>query len=378
MDRKTQTMVVRKVKKEMKMAEEFLKGWNASWFEQLLTAHCEPLHFETAECDVRDMEKKYGDRYKLSNAYYSAKSIGVPLVTETLVGNDSLNDGEERKFNVEFGEIQWLGINSNKAQRKITFTNNGDISILKTKSGAISYDASFNVLSDEFAMYASKTRPVKEGNLSYVRDNYNLTLKDYILTTRANNIQVIRYLGTGRKVVRIIRKPDKNSSESYVFEAGFDLENNLKYGALAINTHKKNGKVNGTYKFDFSEQKGIRANIYSRKGNRIDISNNPEVLFLVSLIAGPILASEKADDMIISNFISAIYTGLANGTDTIDFDVEPIGAVEKEAVDIVKSLKSEMPLNGLVNRINDALATIGSQSIKPVEKGTAKKIEPNQ
>ena len=38
----------------MQKAEEYVKNWNACWYEQLLDAHCLPLHYEIGEADVRD------------------------------------------------------------------------------------------------------------------------------------------------------------------------------------------------------------------------------------------------------------------------------------------------------------------------------------
>jgi hypothetical protein len=59
-------------------------------------------------------------------------------------------------------------------------------------------------------------------------------------------------------MVRIAKKYDKrnkNNNASVVFEAVLNADNSLEMGAVTINTHKGNGKVNGTYRFDVSKKK---------------------------------------------------------------------------------------------------------------------------
>ena len=126
-----QTIAVEKVLEEIRKAEEFVNNWNASWYEQLLNAHCLPLHYEIGESDVRDMERKYEPRYKLANAYYSAESIGVPLVKETLVGNNTLTGEKNVNFECEFGRVEWHSMYSNKSSRYFSFTNDGEICFRK-------------------------------------------------------------------------------------------------------------------------------------------------------------------------------------------------------------------------------------------------------
>ena len=155
-----QMIAVEKVLEEMKKAEEFVMQWNSSWYEQLLDAHCLPFHYELGEADVRDIERKYEPRYKLSNAYYSGESIGIPLIKETLVGDNTLTGERNVSFECEFGRVDWYGMNSHKSSRHFSFNNNGDISFKKDVKRQqtiqhpkqISYETSFNVLSNDFTI----------------------------------------------------------------------------------------------------------------------------------------------------------------------------------------------------------------------------------
>ncbi len=131
LDKETQIIVVEKVLEEMQKAEEYVKSWNASWYEQLLDAHCLPLHYEIGEADVRAMENKYALRYRLANAYYSGDSIGIPLAKATLVGNNTKTGERNINFECEFGRIDWHGMTSHKSNRSFSFNNNGEISFKK-------------------------------------------------------------------------------------------------------------------------------------------------------------------------------------------------------------------------------------------------------
>ena len=158
LDKENQLIAVEKVLEEMQKAEECVKSWNASWWEQLLNAHCLPLHYNVGEADVRDMEKKYGSRYKLANAFKSADSIGIPLAKKILVGNNTLTGERCKKFEVEFGRIDWCHMKSRKSTRHFSFYNDGTIKLYKDSKPKATikhprefcYNTSFNVLSNDF------------------------------------------------------------------------------------------------------------------------------------------------------------------------------------------------------------------------------------
>ena len=161
LDKENQLIAVEKVLEEMALAKEYVAGWNTGWTEQLLDAHCPKLHRGIGEADVRDMEDKYGSRYKIANAFYRGESIGIPLAQETLIGNNTLTQKKDIKFEVEFGRIDWFGMNSHKAKRYFSFNNDGTIIFKKNAKkeatprhpGIISYDTNYNVLSNNFNIY---------------------------------------------------------------------------------------------------------------------------------------------------------------------------------------------------------------------------------
>lgn len=376
LDNKTQLIAVEKVLEEMQKAEEYIKNWHAYWYEQLLDAHCLPLHYEIGEADVRDMERKYESRYKLANAFYSADSIGIPLAKETLVGNNTLTGERSKEFEVEFGRIDWYGMNSHKSTRHFSFNNNGTIEFSKSSKARstlkhprrISYNTSFNVLSNDFDISITLDQLTDDWREKYKYDYLTLSLKGNILVEKFDDIEIIRDLSTGMRLVRIAKKYDKRNKQnnaSVAFEATLSPDDSLEYGAVAIQTHKGNGKVNGTYRFDVNRKKGIRANFYSRKGIKIDLINNPDLLNTANALLLPTPSNQNSGDIIVSNFVNATQNAIAKNSsekvisfDDFDFNIEAIQQAETKIIEIVKCIKGELPLFGLVERINNCLNLI--------------------
>ncbi len=380
LDKESQLIAVEKVLEEMNKAEECVKGWNASWCEQLLDAHCLPLHYEIGESDVRDMERKYEPRYRLANAFYSTDSIGIPLTKETLVGNNTLTGEKKKEFEVEFGRIDWYGMNSHKSTRRFSFNNNGTIEFSKSSKTRlivkhprrISYNTSFNVLSNDFDVSITINQLTDDWREKYKYDYLTLSLKGNVLIEKFNDIEIMRDLSTGMRLVRIVKKYDKKNRQnnaSVAFEATLNPDDSLEYGAVAVETHKGNGKVNGKYRFDVSRKKGIRANFYSRKGVKVDLTSNPTLLGTANT-----LLLSQANSNIVSNFANSTQVAITKklnenviNFDNTDFNMKSVNQVEERIIEMVKCIRGELPLTGLIDRIDNCLEMIGKK--QSVQKG---------
>ena len=394
LDKESQLIAVEKVLEEMQKAEECVKSWNASWWEQLLDAHCLPLHYEIGEADVRDMERRYESRYKLANAFYSADSIGIPLAKETLVGNNTLTGERGKEFEVEFGRIDWYGMNSHKSTRHFSFNNNGTIEFSKSSKTRstlkhprrISYNTSFNVLSNDFDISITLDQLTDDLREEYKYDYLTLSLKGNILVEKFDDIEIIRDLSTGMRLVRIAKKYDKRNKQnnaSVAFEAALNPDDSLEYGAVAIQTHKGNGKVNGTYRFDVSRKKGIRANFYSRKGVKVDLTSNPALLGTANTLLLPQANSNNSGDIIVSNFANSTQEAIAkNLTEKVisfansDFNMESVNQAERRIFEVVKCIRGELPLPGLIDRIHNCLEVIDKkQNVQIGERSNCKVLK---
>ena len=211
-------------------------------------------------------------------------------------------------------------------------------------------------------------------------------MKDGLLTCRYNDIEIIQDLNTGVKIVRISKKYDRRDKEnnaSVVFEAVLNADDSLEMGAVAINTHKGNGKVNGTYRFDVSRKKGIRANFYSRKGIKIDLTTNPMLLGTANTLLLPSPNSENSSDIIVSNFANSTQNAIAKNLsekvisfDNSDFNMEAVKQAKSNIIEMLKCIKGELPLCGLVERIDNCLLLLDSKKQEKIE-GTAKTLKLN-
>lgn len=297
-------------------------------------------------------------------------------------------------YNQDICTIKWTGIETNNSSRVIIFNNTGEISLekhnkkkTKKQGKSIDYEANYNVLSNNFSIKASiiDTLIPKCFN-RYKYDELSISLKDGLLTSRYNDIEIIENLNTGVKIVRILKKYDKRNKDnnaSVVFGAVLNADDSLEMGAVVINTHKGNGKVNGTYRFDVSRKKGIRANFYSRKGIKIDLTTNPMLLGTANTLLLPSSNNNTSSGLIVSDFTTSTQKAIAKGLsekvisfDHSDFNMESVKQAESTIIEMLKCIKGELPLPGLVERIDNCISLLDLQKQDKTQ-GTSKVLKLN-
>ena len=367
LDSKMQLIVLEKVLEEMSMAEEYAATWKASWYEQCLDAYSDDL-YGMSEMDLGEFQKMYHNHYLLEKVRPFEKRIGEPLRKVTLIGDY----GE--KYNCEFAKVVWEGMCSKKAIRSFSFANDGEISFTKTdkiKSNKrrkntgkdhiyTSYEATYNVLSDDFRLDITVDRITGERYSKRYRDYISFSRLGDMVVKRFNDIYIYHDLNTNRKMIRIEKKYNKKNksyNSAVTFEAVLDTFDAFQRGAVDIKTYKGNGKVNGTYRFDVSREKGARANFYSRKGVKVDLIHHPELLKKANLLLSA--KSPSTGDMVISKFADSTQQAVADALnnriisfDATDFNMKAVHDAERKVVDTVKKIKGELPLFGLTERIN--------------------------
>lgn len=367
-DKEIQLIAVEKVLKEMLMAEEYVRGWNASWYEQCADAYSSDLCC-MGESDILDFQEKYHDHYVLQDVKSLENRIGEPLRKVVLVGD--FND----EYECEFGKIAWEGMCSKKAIRSFCFSNDGKITFTKDDKKKeekrrnrklkddiyTSYDATYNVLSDDFNLNVTVDRVVTEKYSRRFRDYIEFSRCGDIVIKRLNDIYIYQDLKTNDKIIKIekgYRRRNKSFNSSVSFEAVFDSFDTFQKGAVEIKTYKGNGKVNGTYRFDVSREKGARANFYSRKGVKVDLIHHPELLKKANLLLSA--KSPSTGDMVISKFADSTQQAVANSLgnrvisfDATDFTMDAVSNADKRVVGTIKNIQGELPLYGLNQRISD-------------------------
>ena len=367
LDSTMQLIALEKVFEEMSRVEEYVGEWKASWYEQYLDVYSDDL-YGMRDADLLDFQESYHNHYLLEGVRPLEQRNGEALRKVTLIGDY----GEE--YNCEFAKVVWEGMCSKKAIRSFSFANDGKISFTKTdkiksntrrkESGKnhiyTSYEATYNVLSDDFCLDVTVDRVTGEKYSRRYRDYISFSRLGDVVVKRFNDIYIYQNLNTNRKMIRIEKeyhKKSKSNNSSVSFEAELDTIDAFQRGAVDIKTYKGNGKVNGTYRFDVSREKGARANFYSRKGIKVDLIRHPEILAKANLLLSA--KSPSTGDMVISKFADSTQQAVADALnnriisfDATDFNMKAVHDAERKVVDTVKKIKGELPLFGLTERIN--------------------------
>ena len=341
---KDNDMLVQLIREEMVNAEKNLLDWNAFWREVYVNADV-PYSFFNEFCgleqDVKKHLESYGiDWFKIS----SSKSGQKPIKTLIIDG----------KYNCPVMQIDWNSIVTNNSVRSISFENNGDIYFSKESNGKgkYSYDSKYNVLSSDFDI------EIRRGSSMLGTDNekYSISVDGNIVTKKNGNVIITDNLVTGEKTFRLVSSKEKNR-RAVVFEAVYDSNGILNRSSLELNTFKSSGKINGTYRFNFSLDKGTHINFYSRKGKCFDLSNNLEICEKIKRLALSYLDDEEKQ--IVSEYFDVMQEhqeiGI-NNTGVVynlsDFGFEHVSNRDKKIINILKMIKGEIPLDGLTQRIN--------------------------
>lgn len=342
-----QTLAVQKVLEEMEKAEEILNSWNTNWTERCLDAYSDNDIY-----NVKEIEKKYNGYYDLNNLSGVWKDYGMPLRKVLLT------DNHNNKYECKFAKIEWNNVLTNKSKRSFSFINNGDIHFnkdnLKETLKGTSYDAVYNVLSNDFSLNITTN--------DLYKDNYGLSLKENKLLKRINGNEIIQDLDLGTTELISVSRKNKTS---VIYETKLDSNNSLEYSAVSINTYGVNGKVNGTFRFAISKKKGARANYYDTEGFKINLITNPyKVEFLNEFLLN-LKNSKNRIDVISYEFIIAVQDIISNGItkkyinyDDFNISEEYINTLDLKIIGKVKCVKEELPLPGLTDRINKCLGTI--------------------
>ena len=363
-DENTQIIAVEKVLEEMKYAERILNSWQTCWWEEYQNVVLTQEYFDNFHWDYLKLSDEDKDENEKIDKYTrTTEYMGIPLKHLML--------GE--KYNCDVSTINWYDILTKNSSRNLLFHNNGNIELhkkshkwpSKKRPTAIEYDANYNVLSNDFDISVT---------IDSLMDNYfekhnytylTLSLKSNVLTEKFNDIEIIRYLDSGIKVIKIVKKHnkrEKQNNSSVIFEAVLNPDNNLEMGSVVINTHKGNGKINGTYRFDVSKEKGVNANFYSRKGVKIDLTTNPLLLSKANTLLLSKPSNQNSSDIIVADFANSTQNTIAKNLsekvisfDSSDFNMESIIQAEATIIENIKHLKGELPLYGLIERIDNCL-----------------------
>lgn len=284
----------------------------------------------------------------VQSLYFCNNDINLLLDEELM---QEYNNGtiplNELFYKVE--EIWWNNIVSDKSIREITFSRNGQISFNKkgrffvTKNN---YEFLYNVLYGGFKL--------KMKSRNYNNENTELEIEENVSWTKINssNINIISFKEDNTKIIEYKIPIDNGSSiivKIYIQKA------KIKKCYVYFRTHRKSGKVNGTYALRLNASKKLSnenictLNFISRKGTKNndfvnELSTTDNVLY--SKILNEDLTLELIEELI-KKLIPVINNqALLNNKPIIEINNEGIilSKMEKDVINYIKQIKGEIPL----------------------------------
>lgn len=270
--------------------------------------------------------------------------------TENLVGASS----------IDFNIINWDGIKSKNSRRSITFWNDGDISLEKT-GRKISYNAEYNVLSNNFSIDIRK----RDEEFSF-----KVELENQKIIINYNDFEIVCDLSNGNTIINY-----KTIFNSSIVSMKKVISSDLRFflSRLQIETLKSHNKVNGIYRFDIDRNNNLTSIFISRKGkmfNLIDSVNEDIIIKADSLlqkISYAKLPFMVTDFAYVAQYQSDPFYCIGCEEPTNDDDLEALYNLYQLIINTLKEIKGEIPLPGLVERIENFISLLDSH--RKVEKG---------
>ena len=348
------------VRNEMLESYQIFNSWHTYWTEEykncVLTNECFELFDKEFFALSPESKKINRDNCTNNGSIPALKSIWLD---------------DNCRYRCDVGTICWTNIRTKNAIRAMSFSNNGNITIKKElykpthdirahqhiyRSG-IEYDATYNVNYNDFDIVA------KVINNGEAVDNLEIRLQNGLIYKKVNGIEIIEELGTHMKHIRISQpynKENKSINSDVEFTATMSNDSKLKSGSLVINTHKGNGKINGTYKMNASQDKGISVKFISRSGKSMYLCDSMQLFGQNNRLR---LNGSNQSNKIITDFSTSTQNALKNGTsdriirfNSSLFSMDAICEIEDKLNDVLSRIICEVPCSGLINRINNYLA----------------------
>lgn len=364
LDNEMQNIAVQNVLKEMQEAEEILTNWGAFWWEG---------YEDTV------LPQEYFDRFHFDNEGLGEEAKKIQTSTDQYMGVPLRHLMLSDTCGCDVSTIVWSGILTNNASRRIKFHNTGDITLEKDPNKrptakhprTVSYDASYNVLTNDFKIDIALTGPSQSWRTDFEHDDMSIALKGNLVIKKLNGMEIVQDLETGMKLVRITQKYDKRHKEnntSVFFEAALNPDDSLEKGSIVLNTHKGNGKINGTYRFSASRQNGVSAIFTSRKGVKFDLAADHMMLGVSTHLLLPAPINQTTGDKVIASFANSTQDAITKNLsqkevifDPRDFDMATVKQADARVMDTIRSIKGELPLPGLTQRVEECLALINKE-----------------
>lgn len=293
-----------KVHNEMNSAKTNVSCWNLKWRETYSDVYCYDLQF-LLEDDIDFLQSRYDGMYDLSRYYDDSKREGQAIERVTLEDDN----GEE--YVCEFRKLEWLLSNS-KLVRNFSFVNTGSISYSQTKRKRSVEDQSY----DYYAAYDVNNNDL---SLRFVNSNddiafINSDLRHYSFGNKT--------IAEDEECITLIENKDENSR----------LEIEIDRAGNVVRKHLIQGDYN-----------------YVVEGNDI-----------VSAFMGELELDVDAELWVMVTYaMDQFEIGKIKDSQLFDY----VNVIKNKVINAIKGIKGDVPMDGLLRRLDIALSMISTKKI---------------
>lgn len=295
---------VNKVLAEMDSAKKLVNSWRLRWQETYSEVYCYDLQY-LLETEIEELESKYEGLYDLSRYFDDSKREGQAIERVTL------EDYKGEEYVCEFRKVDWM-LSNNKLVRSFTFINTGAIGYSQVKRKRSKDDQSH----DYYASYDVNNNDL---SLRLVNDSEDITF---------TNSQVRSYAFGNKAMLEdedgILLTETKD--EKTILRTELDRAGNV------IRRHLTLGDYN-----------------YVMEGNHV-----------VAAFMGDIALDLDIDLWLkVTYAIDAFETGRIKDENVFDY----VNEIKTRVINAIKEIKGDVPMEGLLRRLDIALSMISTKKI---------------
>lgn len=299
---------INKVHEEMESAKKQVSNWRLKWKETYSDVYCYDLQF-LLEDDIDLLQSKYDLMYDLSRYWDDSKREGQAIERVKLEDYD----GEE--YVCEFRKLDWL-LSNNKLARSFTFVNTGEISYSQMKRKRTVEDQSY----DYYAAYNVNDNQV---SLRFVNSSEDICFINSDLRQYSFENKII---AEDEECITVIENKDEHSR----------LEIEVDRAGNVVRKHLSLGDCN-----------------YVMEGNDI-----------VSAFMGEQELEINAETWVMVTYaIDQFEIGHIDDDKLFDY----INTIKTKVINAIKGIKGDVPMDGLLRRLDIALSMISTKRLVPVE-----------
>lgn len=299
---------INKVHEEMESAKKKVNGWNLRWKETYSDVYCYDLQY-LLEDEIDSLESKYDCIYDLSRYHDDSKRAGQAIERVTL------EDDRGEQYVCEFRKLEWLLSNS-KLARCFNFVNTGGIT------------------------YSQMKRKRNDNDQSY----------DYYAAYDVNNNDLSLRIVNGTDDICFINSDERQ----YSFENKTITENEE---CITLTEMKDN---QSTLEIEIDRAgKVIRKHLTSGEYNYVVEGSD-----VVAAFCGDCELEIDVEMWVIVNYmIDQFEIGKLPDEQVFDY----INGVKTKVINAIKGIKGDVPMSGLLRRLDIALSMISTKKIIPIE-----------